>query len=127
MALASCSADADDVPRPAATDTRGSLLETVEAQAQPGSAEDCLLLIWSEQNEPDIAFDRAHDAARGGAISCATGTSPSQFRGAIMALREAAASGEKTRLLKEIGIPMLYIDSRGERRELSQAQIIADG
>ena len=40
-----------------------------------------------------------------------------------MALREAAASGEKTRLLKEIGIPMLYIDSRGERRELSQAQI----
>ena len=47
------------------------LLETVEAQATPDPSENCLLMVWSDQDDPDIAFDRANDAVKGGAISCA--------------------------------------------------------
>ncbi len=82
--------------------------------------EDCLLLVWSNQNEQDTAFDRAHDFVDGGAISCATGTSAGQFEAAISALREAAASGNKAHLLAQIGLPLLYIDAAGERREIEQ-------
>ena len=86
-------------------------------------AQDCLLLVWSEQEDPDIEFDRTHDTVKGGAISCATGTSASQFEAAISALRDAARSGDKARLLREVGIPLLYIDARGERRELKGEEI----
>lgn len=99
------------------------LLETVEAQAAPDPGENCLLMVWSEQDDPDIEFDRAHDAVKGGAISCATGTSPSQFEAAITALREAARSGDRARILEQIGMPLLYIDEDGDRRELSEDQL----
>ena len=99
------------------------LLETVEAQATPDPGENCLLMVWSEQDDPDIEFDRANDAVKGGAISCATGASPSQFEAAISALREAARSGDRARILEQVGIPLLYIDEEGERRELSEDQI----
>ncbi|MXO49054.1 hypothetical protein GRI69_12375 [Erythrobacter vulgaris] len=102
---------------------RQELLETVEAQASPDPGENCLLMVWSEQDDPNIEFDRANDAVKGGAISCATGASPSQFEAAISALREAARSGDRARILEQVGIPLLYIDEDGERRELSEDQI----
>ena len=50
------------------------------------AAEDCLLVIWEQRagaedfgGEDERAYDRAHDKADGGAISCATATSASQF------------------------------------------------
>lgn len=85
------------------------------AEPQP---DDCLLLVWSNQKERDARFDRDHDFVDGGAISCATGTSASQFAAAIRALREAAKSGNKARLLEQLGLPLLYIDAQGERREI---------
>ncbi|EDL50115.1 hypothetical protein [Erythrobacter sp. SD-21] len=99
------------------------LLRSVQANAKPDPGENCLLMAWSEQDNPDIEFDRAHDAVKGGAISCATGTTPSQFETAISALREAAESGDRARILEQVGIPLLYIDEEGERHELSREQI----
>ena len=90
-----------------------------EAVAKP---EDCLLLVWSNQEERRVDFDRENDFVEGGAISCATGTSASQFDAAIAALREAAKSGNKARILEEIGLPLLYIDAQGNRREIEDRQ-----
>lgn len=64
------------------------------------------------------AFDRANDRAKGGAISCATGTSASRFEAALAAIREAAATGDRAALLSQVGIPVMFIDRTGERREL---------
>ena len=99
------------------------MLQTQEAQVEADPAEDCLLLVWSEQDEPDIEFDKSHDTVKGGAISCATGTSPSQFEAAIAALRDAAKSGNKASLLEQVGLPLLYIDAAGERRELTKEEV----
>ncbi len=87
-------------------------------------ADDCLLVVWETQEQRDIAFDRAHDQARGGAISCATGTSPSQFEAVISSVREAANSGNKARMLREVNIPLVYIDSSGTRRALDNPDMI---
>ena len=92
---------------------------TIPAAAASG---ECLVLVWQKQDSPDEAFDRATDMAEGGAISCATGTSASQFEAALAAIREAAASGDKARLLEQLGIPLLYIDAQGNRREIEQPQ-----
>ena len=86
-----------------------------KGEAAPG---DCLLLVWSSQKERNPQFDRDHDFVEGGAISCATGTSASQFDVAISTLRDAARSGDKARLLREVGLPLLYIDGDGKRREI---------
>ncbi|UYH56130.1 hypothetical protein N6L26_06140 [Qipengyuania sp. SS22] len=86
--------------------------------SDPASPDDCLLLVWSSQEERHAQFDRTHDFVDGGAISCATGTSASQFDAAIAALRDAASSGNKRRMLEEIGLPLLYIDAAGNRREI---------
>ena len=86
-----------------------------KGEAAPG---DCLLLVWSSQKERNPQFDRDHDFVEGGAISCATGTSASQFDVAISTLRDAARSGDKARLLREVGLPLLYIDGEGKRREI---------
>ncbi|WP_226698726.1 hypothetical protein [Qipengyuania gaetbuli] len=94
-----------------------------EIVESPDPGENCLLLVWSEQDAPDVDFDRTHDTVKGGAISCATGTSASQFEAAIAALRDAARSGDKERLLREVGIPLLYIDAKGDRRELTGDEI----
>ena len=58
-----------------------------------GDPSDCLLLVWS-----------------------------SQFDAAIATLREAAKSGNKARLLQEVGLPLLYIDADGNRREIEDRQ-----
>lgn len=120
-ALAACSPAPSDILVP--DDQREPLMQVVEKEAEADPAENCLLLVWSEQEEPNIEFDRTHDAVNGGAISCATGTSPSQFEAAIETLREAAQSGDKTRLLEQVGLPLLYIDAEGERRELTEDQV----
>ena len=86
-----------------------------KGEAAPG---DCLLLVWSSQKERNPQFDRDHAFVEGGAISCATGTSASQFDVAISTLRDAARSGDKARLLREVGLPLLYIDGEGKRREI---------
>ena len=109
--------------RTAEDPARERLLQTVEAEASPNPGENCLLMVWSEQDDPDIDFDRAHDAVKGGAISCATGASPSQFEAAISALRDAAKSGNKSRILEGVGIPLLYITEKGERRELTEEEV----
>ncbi|MBY6013436.1 hypothetical protein KUV75_00760 [Qipengyuania gaetbuli] len=98
-------------------------LPAPEVGESPDPGENCLLLVWSEQDAPDVEFDRTHDTVKGGAISCATGTSASQFEAAIAALRDAARSGDKERLLREVGIPLLYIDAKGDRRELTGDEI----
>ena len=104
---------------------RQNLLKTVEAHTSADPAENCLLMAWSEREDTDIEFDRANDTVKGGAISCATGTTPSQFEAAISALRDAAKSGNKARILDQLGIPLLYISQDGERQELSREQIEA--
>ena len=111
----------------AADEAPGSqqLLETIIEQEDPDAVENCLLLVWSEEEEPDIDFDRANDVVTGGAISCATGASPSRFEAAIAALREAARSGDKARILAQLGIPLLYIDENGERQDLTEEQVEA--
>ncbi|WP_247712946.1 hypothetical protein [Qipengyuania intermedia] len=120
-ALAACSPAPADILAP--EDQSEPLVQVIEEQARTDPVENCLLLVWSEQEDPDVEFDRANDAVNGGAISCATGTSPSQFEAAIETLREAAQSGDKARLLEQVGLPLLYIDADGERRELSEDQI----
>lgn len=109
--------------RTAEDPARQRLLETVKAEASPSPGDNCLLMVWSEQDDPDIEFDRAHDAVKGGAISCATGASPSQFEAAISSLRDAAKSGDRARILEEVGIPLLYITDDGERRELTEDEV----
>ena len=107
LALGGCSpAGAPDAEEPA------------DLLSETASPEDCLLLVWSSQEKPRAQFDRTHDFVDGGAISCATGTSASQFEAAIAALRDAARSGNKRRMLAEIGLPLLYIDAAGNRREI---------
>ncbi|MGI8944079.1 MAG: hypothetical protein ACR2FJ_07610 [Qipengyuania sp.] len=92
----------------------------VEAAERPDAgAEDCLLMVWSNQNRRDIEFDRANDLVQGGAISCATGTSASRFDAALDALREAARAGDRTRVMEQVGLPLLFIDRKGNRVELT--------
>lgn len=129
IGLAACSpmsdaptGDGDAVSLMPATAELGE--EVSLEEALDTAREDCLLLVWGEQTERDVEFDRANDTVEGGAISCSTGTSPSQFRSAITAIREAARSGNKARMLEEIGIPLMYIDSDGERRPLEDRETI---
>lgn len=93
--------------------------EAVTLPATAASGE-CLVLVWQKQVAPNEEFDRTHDLTDGGAISCATGTSASQFEAALAAIREAAASGDRAGLLAYLGIPLLYIDRDGNRRELEE-------
>ena len=85
---------------------------------------DCLVVAWQNQESPNRDFDRANDRADGGAISCATGTTASQFDAALEAIRNAASSGDKARLLEHLGIPLLYIDREGRRRQLTDEHAI---
>ena len=110
--LAACS---QPEPRPAA--------EREMAVAEP---EDCLLVLWEKQSDPQPDFDRENDETRGGAISCATETTPSRFDAAILAIREAAESRNRQGVLREVGLPLLYIDAHGrQRRFVSQDEVDA--
>lgn len=87
-------------------------------QALSRNADGCLVAIWDVQDQPRREFDRENDQARGGAISCATDSTASQFDDAIAAIRLAAQTGNRADLLREVGVPLIYIDAEGERREL---------
>ena len=129
LALAGCSAVEEEhvVAEQVLSDEppQQALLDAVKAEGKQESPDNCLLMIWSEQDDPAVEFDRANDAVQGGAISCATGTTPSRFEAAIAALREAASSGNRAGLLERVGIPLLYITESGERRELTADEIDA--
>ena len=83
------------------------------------ASDNCLLVVWQDQKTRDEQFDLAHDSASGGAISCATGTSASQFANAFTAIRNAARAQDKAAILNEVGLPLLYIDANGKRRKLT--------
>lgn len=100
----------------------------IDIRAQAGSAaaeadRDCLLVVWEQQVAPDRNFDRANDLAEGGLISCATGTSASQYEATLAALREAASGDDRNALLGELNIPLLFIDAEGNRRDLLDTDI----
>ena len=99
--------------------------QTPLIDAMSEKPDDCLLMVWSNQESRDIEFDRANDLVDGGAISCATNTSASQFQAAIEALRAAARSGDKARMLEQLGLPLLYIDGDGEQVELDDERVDA--
>ncbi|RPF72643.1 hypothetical protein EG799_02920 [Aurantiacibacter spongiae] len=85
------------------------------------------MVIWDGQDRPDRAFDRANDTVDGGAISCATGTSASQFEDALGAIRAAAAGNDRAALLRELDIPLQYIDAEGNRRDVSESELVDAG
>lgn len=116
-ALAACSA----APEAATPETpqAGDAADIGGDAALASSPDNCLLLVWQEQELRDEQFDLANDRADGGAISCATGTSASQFAHAFSAIRSAAQARDKAAILSEIGLPLLYIDGAGKRRELT--------
>lgn len=121
VVLVGCSAE-----EPIPLDTSGEL----DIPAQAGSAaieaeRDCLLVVWEQQATPDHNFDRANDPAEGGLISCATGTSASQYEAALAALRNAASGDDRSALLREMNVPLLYIDASGNRRELADSELAA--
>ena len=117
--LGACSAE-----EPIPIDTTG----TLDIPAQAGSAvveaeRDCLLVVWDQQSTPNRNFDRANDVAEGGLISCATGTSASEYEAALTALREAASGNDRNALLGELNVPLLFIDGSGNRRDLSDTDL----
>lgn len=107
-------------------DASGEMEIPAEAGVAVAEAErDCLVVVWEQQASPDRDFDRANDLAEGGLISCATGTSASQFEATLSALRNAASGDDRDALLGEVGIPLLYIDSEGNRRDLLETDLAA--
>jgi len=116
LALAGCGPSAPAAKQPAAN----GLVAGTDKSA------DCLAAVWQAQVAPDKAFDSAHDQADGGSLSCATGTSASQFVAALAAIRSAAKSGDRAALVAQIGLPLLYIDVSGRKRELDRAALVAD-
>lgn len=111
LTLAACSAqepESGQEPQPTAS----------HEMLQEAGKNDCLLMVWSAQEDRDVDFDRAHDKVDGGAISCATGTSASRFDRAIVGLRTAARTRDKSKVLDALGMPLTYIDASGRRREL---------
>ena len=109
--LAAC--DAADAPAPLA----------VPGRTAPSAG--CLPAVWATQPQRDEAFDRANDAVEGGTVSCATASSPAQFRDAVAALKRAAATGDRAAMLAEIGFPLLYIDAAGTSHTLDSTAIDA--
>ncbi len=107
-----------------AADTETTPVPADPAAAHSSAAQSCLLLVWDGQDAPEVDYDRANDQTAGGAISCATGASASQFRDAIEAIRTAARSGDREAMLREIGIPLLYIDAEGNRRDLGDGDTL---
>jgi len=121
LALAACSPSHDRTTGETASET--AAVETGDPVQEEVQAQDnCLLLVWQEQEERDEQFDLAHDRAEGGAISCATGTSASQFDSALAAIRAAARSQDKAAILDATGLPLMYIDGAGNRRELTDPE-----
>jgi len=93
---------------------------------RPEKSADCLAAVWKAQGVPGKAFDRAHDKADGGALSCATGTSASEFAAALAAIRRAAARRDRAALASQVGLPLLFIDASGTKTRLDRDRLAAD-
>lgn len=105
-------------------DTTGELDIPPQAGSAISEAErDCLLVVWEQQASPDREFDRANDLTEGGLISCATGTSASQYEATLTALREAASGNDRDGVRRELNIPLLYIDEDGNRRDMVETDL----
>ena len=104
-----------------ATETSAGEVSPEIAVPEP---QDCLPALWAQQGNPNRQFDRANDIIEGGSISCATGTTPSEFEAMLSDIRQAAASGNRTALLQEIDVPLLFIDDLGERRDMPREEAI---
>lgn len=117
--LAGCYGEA-----PVPVDATGEMEIPAPAGSVAAEAErDCLLVVWDKQEEPDREFDRANDLVEGGLISCATGTSASQYEATLATLRAAASGNNPDAMLGELGIPLLYIDADGNRRDLRESEL----
>lgn len=127
LALAACDT---------ATPTENAIEEAQGPEGEavpPGSeaASECLEDIWQAREamgdfdaDAERRFDQQHDSAKGGAISCATGTSASQFEATLTALRAAATDSDRAGLLAEAGIPLLFITADGETRKLESPEAL---
>ena len=122
-ALAACS-PAESTGRGEAPVPTTSGEAPVASQVSDGAQDNCLLLVWQEQDARDEQFDLANDRADGGAISCSTGTSASQFDKALAAIRAAARARDKAAILDQTGLPLLYIDKDGNRRQLTDPDAV---
>lgn len=80
--------------------------------------DECLVLLWDRQADPDRDFDRRFDKVPSGAISCATDTTPTEFEKAIDAIRGAALARDRKTMSAQVALPLLFIDAQGTRREL---------
>ena len=104
--------------------------ETMDGAETPdissaSQADNCLVAVWEAQRDPDQGFDRAHDTVEGGAISCATGTSATEYAAAIDDIRRAADREDRAGLLANTHSEVLYLDAVGEPRTLNgQAAIV---
>ncbi|RJY10218.1 hypothetical protein D6201_05555 [Aurantiacibacter aquimixticola] len=96
-------------------------------QATATPDQDCLVVVWDEQATPNRDFDREHDLVEGGAISCATGTSASEFEAALTNIRAAAAANDRAALIRELNIPLLYIDRDGTPQALPETAVVERG
>lgn len=108
-------------------DSRPAQVEAVAPEALPLPEPDCLVTIWDRQDTPDRDFDRANDRVEGGEISCATRTSASQYEAALAAIRDAAAGSDRAAMLRELNVPLLFITSDGERREVLEDDLADAG
>jgi len=116
LTATSCGPSAPESKPPAENALRSGLEESA----------DCLAVVWKAQPAPGKAFDRAHDRADGGALSCATGTSASEFAAALAAIRWAAPRRDRTALASQIGLPLLFIDVSGKKTRLDRDDLAAD-
>lgn len=119
--LAACSPSAQSPSGEPARES--SSLQATQA-APAATSDNCLLLVWQEQETRDERFDLAHDSADGGAISCATGTTASQFDRAFASIRAAAKARDKAAILDQTCLPLLYIDAEGNRKQLTAPEEI---
>ncbi|WP_234038172.1 hypothetical protein [Erythrobacter sp. YJ-T3-07] len=123
-ALSACSPAADPAQGPTQRETGADTPPPAPQAASQPAADNCLLLVWQEQETRDERFDLAHDSADGGAISCATGTTASQFDRAFASIRAAAKARDKAAILDQTGLPLLYIDAEGNRKQLTAPEEI---
>ena len=117
--LSACSPAAEPAQGPTAREPQVDAPRPERQPASTSETDNCLLLVWQDQETRDERFDLENDAAEGGAISCSTGTTASRFEQVLREIRAAAQADDQAAILRETGLPLLYIDDEGNRRELT--------
>lgn len=129
VAVAACDAAPAEEPAAVLLERAIASSDSERVRQADETAKDCLAGIWRNQADANRAFDRANDESDGGTISCATGTSASQYDAVLGELRKAAAAGDQAALLRHVSVPLLYIDAEGDRHTidtLDEAEAQAD-